>query len=262
MESPPTRYPTLLVAAAIALLTACSDNGSVSDAAPGEGVMHDLGSVGQRCEPSAALIARVDPARMLEDLTYLVGLGERQSHEGQTKAAEYIRSQLTGLPGIQLRDHEYSFLGKTWVNLEATLTGTEQPDHYIMAGAHYGSYSDVPGDAPGADDNASGTVAVLETARALAGCQPRRSVRFVFFSNEEVGLIGSTHYVYELMATVPSDRFVGLINLEMVGYADSDTEDLDLATRPDYANFVYAMKATVEQWTPLPVKAVVSDQCG
>ncbi len=235
------------------------------DALAGEGLpaldgdLPDGGALG--CRPGAALLARVDPARMLEDLQFLVGLGERRSHAGQTQAAAYLKAELQQLGGVQVREHAYSYGGQGYVNLEATIVGTELPDEYIFVGAHYDSNSPHPTLAPGADDDGSGTAAVLEMARALAGCKPRRSVRLLLFSNEEKGIIGSTHYVASIKATLPPEKLVGFISMDMIAYGP-DSEDLDLATRPVHKTFVDDTAAAVEQHTTLKVKKIVSDQCG
>jgi Zn-dependent M28 family amino/carboxypeptidase len=67
----------------------------------------------------------------------------------------------------------------------------------------------------GADDNASGTAAVMELARLLAARPPRRSVLFVAFSGEELGLLGSEWFVEH--APVPVDSMVAMLNFDMVG---------------------------------------------
>jgi hypothetical protein len=99
-------------------------------------------------------------------------------------------------------------------------------DETIVIGAHYdhlgygGSNSlarGVHAIHPGADDNASGDVALLEIARELAGREkklPRRVV-FIAFTGEERGLLGSAHYVRDPL--VPLDKTVAMLNLDMVG---------------------------------------------
>jgi len=69
----------------------------------------------------------------------------------------------------------------------------------------------------GADDNASGTSALLEVARAFAesGARPARTVIFVAFAGEELGLLGSQHYARSPF--VPNDRTVAMLNMDMVG---------------------------------------------
>jgi Zn-dependent M28 family amino/carboxypeptidase len=79
----------------------------------------------------------------------------------------------------------------------------------------------------GADDDASGCVAVLELARALAaGRRPRRTVVFAFFGGEEVGGIGSRHFAEKQV--VPLDRIVANLQFEMIGRPDPAVAPLTL----------------------------------
>lgn len=73
----------------------------------------------------------------------------------------------------------------------------------------------------GADDNASGTAAVLELARLLRAQPLRRSVLFVNFSAEELGLLGSQHFVEN--SPVPVDSMVAMLNFDMVGRMRGDS---------------------------------------
>ena len=253
---------------AAALLGACSDDGGgLADGAAdqtrwdgqvADGVVLDGGA---GCATSAAMLSQVDPSRMLKDLQFLVGLGERRTYLGQRKAADYLKSQLAVLPGVALREQSYTYQGQTYVNLEATIAGTELPGEYVFAGAHYDSASSDPVKAPGADDDASGTVAILELARVLGGCHPRRSVRLLLFSNEEQGIIGSTSYVSSIKASVPPSSVVGFLSVDMVAFGPAG-EDLDLATKPPQATFADTVGAAVEQWTTLKVKKIISEHCG
>jgi Zn-dependent M28 family amino/carboxypeptidase len=72
----------------------------------------------------------------------------------------------------------------------------------------------------GADDNASGTAAVLELARLFSLAPPRRSIVFVAFSGEELGLLGSQYFVEH--SPVPIDSIVAMINFDMVGRLRED----------------------------------------
>ena len=86
-----------------------------------------------------------------------------------------------------------------------------------MIGAHYDHLGRVGGDVyQGADDNASGTAVVLGLARAFAaaGGAPRTLI-FVLFSGEEMGLIGSGHYVRH--PVLPLERTIVMVNFDMVG---------------------------------------------
>jgi Peptidase family M28/PDZ domain len=87
----------------------------------------------------------------------------------------------------------------------------------VVVGAHYDHLGRSGGAVyPGADDNASGTAVVLELARAFATARGApRTLVFILFSGEEIGLLGSRHYVRS--PTVPIERTVAMINLDMVG---------------------------------------------
>ncbi|MDR7533170.1 MAG: M28 family metallopeptidase [Armatimonadota bacterium] len=100
---------------------------------------------------------------------------------------------------------------RTAANVVATRRGATQPDAIVVVGAHFDS---VPG-SPGANDNASGVAAVLEAARVLADAPLARTVQFVLFSAEELGLHGSAAFVSERRAGV-----MAMVNLDMVGWGD------------------------------------------
>jgi aminopeptidase YwaD len=96
----------------------------------------------------------------------------------------------------------------------------------VIIGAHYdhlgwgGDGSLVPDEQAihhGADDNASGTAGILELARIYSakGTPPKRSLLFIAFSAEEIGLIGSQHYVQN--PYLPKDSTIAMINLDMIG---------------------------------------------
>jgi Tol biopolymer transport system component len=107
----------------------------------------------------------------------------------------------------------------------------------VVVGAHYdhlgmgGRHSLAPDrEEPhlGADDNASGTAAVLEIARALAlrRAELSRPVVFVAFSGEEEGVLGSTHFTRQPPAGLKLDDVVAMVNLDMVGRMRDDHLDV------------------------------------
>jgi Zn-dependent M28 family amino/carboxypeptidase len=99
-------------------------------------------------------------------------------------------------------------------------------DQAVVVGAHFdhlGTNGDLDGDSiyNGADDDASGVVAVLEAARSLAsGPAPRRTVVFALFTGEEIGLLGTRWYLDH--PAVPLDRTVAELQVEMIGRPDSE----------------------------------------
>lgn len=116
---------------------------------------------------------------------------------------------------------------RTAVNVVGMLRGTDPVlrDSAVVVDAHYdhlGIGPAVNGDSiyNGADDDASGTVAVMEIARALAAGPPsRRTVLFVATTGEEVGLLGTRWYL--LHPVVPIDRMAANLEIEMIGRPDS-----------------------------------------
>ncbi|GMV07527.1 MAG: hypothetical protein AMXMBFR53_38020 [Gemmatimonadota bacterium] len=112
-------------------------------------------------------------------------------------------------------------------NVLASVPGTDPGlrGRFIVLGAHYDHLGRSPARSldpergvrlrPGADDNASGTAALLELARRLALEPPRISVLFVHFDAEELGRIGSSEFLEH--PPVPLDSVALMINLDMVG---------------------------------------------
>ena len=104
-------------------------------------------------------------------------------------------------------------------NVIGVLPGTDPAlaDEALVLGAHYDHLGVTGGTVfPGADDNASGTAVVVGLARAFAAAGPReRTLVFTLFAGEEIGLVGSSHYVRE--PTIPLGRTVAMLNFDMVG---------------------------------------------
>jgi Zn-dependent M28 family amino/carboxypeptidase len=128
---------------------------------------------------------------------------------------QYIREQLE--PWGKVETHEFQVSGRTFVNLILNLPATSRRNSQppILIGAHYDA---VPG-SPGADDNATGVVAMLELARKFAETPARFPLRLVAFDMEEYGLLGSAAYARELKQQKQPLRL--MMSLEMLGYTDS-----------------------------------------
>ena len=96
-------------------------------------------------------------------------------------------------------------------NVVAVKVGTEYPNVHIILGAHYDGV-----DCVAANDNGSGTAAVLELARALKDSSFKATLVFVTFDAEEWGLYGSYHYANEARAR--GDQIVCMFNLDMIAH--------------------------------------------
>jgi Zn-dependent M28 family amino/carboxypeptidase len=128
-------------------------------------------------------------------------------------------------------------------NVLARLPGASRPDETVMFGAHWDAYGVGPADADGntirrgAADDGLGVAGLLELARTfLAGPRPARSLVFAFWTGEERGLLGSTHYarhpIYPL-ATTAADITLDTLQTAgpardtiLIGQGQSDLEDL------------------------------------
>jgi hypothetical protein len=117
-------------------------------------------------------------------------------------------------------------------NVVAVIEGSDPAlrNQYVVIGAHYdhlgrSTFGAMDPERPneirnGADDNASGTAAVLELARLFAAAPPRRSIVIVAFSGEELGLLGSQYFVEH--SPVPLDSVQAMLNFDMVGRLRDD----------------------------------------
>jgi Zn-dependent M28 family amino/carboxypeptidase len=90
---------------------------------------------------------------------------------------------------------------------------------FYLLGAHLDSTSpDIQNNAPGADDNASGSAGALEVATLLAKHPQAKKVRFVLFAGEEVGIRGSGAYAKELASTGEIKKCLGAVIFDMIGW--------------------------------------------
>ncbi len=172
----------------------------------------ELVSLSRRASQGDAGIVCVDLRRSIASGWRVLG---EDGQPGETIAERARAIDRDGKPGAALVDGVSVRMRVSLVkekresaNIIARLEGADPVlrDEVIVVGAHYdhlgdgsigGSLADKPGIHHGADDNASGCAAVLELARTLAAAKvrPRRSVLFIFFSAEELGLLGSAYYV-------------------------------------------------------------------
>jgi len=118
--------------------------------------------------------------------------------------------------------------GKATRNVVAVIAGTSAAlrGEIVVVGAHYdhlglGGFGALDPDSTGrvhngADDNASGTAALLEIGRLLARSRPARTVVLVAFSGEELGTIGSSYFVHHAVPQ-PIDSLYAMLNMDMVG---------------------------------------------
>jgi aminopeptidase YwaD len=191
-----------------------------------------------------------DSVIVLSDITYLSSdalEGRFTGMPGNDSAAAYIARRYAALklvaPLPQKYIQPFDALSASDVhagrktprktqNVVAIVPGTDPVlrNEYVVVGAHYdhlGRTTDFSLDPEakdairnGADDNASGTAAVMEIARLFSMRPARRSVMFVNFSGEELGVLGSAWFVEH--SPVPKESIVAMINFDMIGRLRND----------------------------------------
>jgi Zn-dependent M28 family amino/carboxypeptidase len=181
--------------------------------------------------------------------------GRETGTKGQKIAVDFLRDYYIrqNIPSAQGSEHYFQKMRlkikENWVdteNVAAIIEGSEFPDEYIVVSAHLdhiGTHNGLINN--GADDDGSGTVAVMEIAEAFktadnSGMSPKRSILFLHVSGEEKGLLGSKYYadnpLYPLAQTVAN------LNIDMIGRLDPKREDKD----PNYIYLIGADKLSQE----------------
>lgn len=195
-------------------------------------------------------VDRISPASLRTNLTFLASddmEGRATPSVGLNKAADYIAEQfkaagLEPINGSYFQTANISELGprgeqilrglpegapRTASNVVGLLRGSDLTlrNTYIIVSAHY-DHVGIGGNAEdkifnGANDDASGTVSVIELAKSLSGLNPRpkRSILFMTFFGEERGLLGSRYYGAHPL--VPAAATIAQINLEQLGRTDA-----------------------------------------
>lgn len=160
--------------------------------------------------------------RLETHVTELAGrIGERNYRRpaALAAAATYIEEAF-GASGYEVTSQPFAVGGQRFRNLEVTLPGGERADEVVVIGGHYDSAVGTPG----ADDNATGTAAVLELAHLLRGVPLARTVRLVAFVNEEPPFFLTEHMgsrVYAREARRRGDRITAMLSLETIGHYTS-----------------------------------------
>lgn len=154
----------------------------------------------------------------------------------------------------------------TQYNVIARIDGTLYPNQYYIIGGHYDSYARASVyDAPGADDNASGTAAVLEAARVIKkkNYAPASTLLFIAFAAEELmnyGDSGSEHYAAEAKNNNMNIKL--MINNDMIGYSASAPQysNVEVNNYTGYSNVAEFAKNATRTYTSLNPATGVLDQ--
>jgi hypothetical protein len=173
----------------------------------------------------APALPTLDSARLISDISALAAdsmEGRRIGTAGGARARAYLLRAFAGIGLAPARDSFPShFRAKArageveGVNVVGMLRGTKRADRYLVVSAHYDHLGVRDGVIyNGADDNASGTAAVLAMAQWFKVHLPEHSIIFALFDGEESGLLGAKDFVSN--PPVPLDRIIADVNLDMV----------------------------------------------
>jgi len=167
-----------------------------------------------------------------------VDIGERNySYYQKLEASADFLEASFATSGYKVQRQEYKIGKMPFYNIEVEILGRDRPEEIVVIGAHYDS---VVG-SPGANDNGTGAAAVLALARAFAGKQTSRSLRFVEFVNEEPPFFQTPQMgsvVYANRSRDRNEKIVAMLSLETIGYY-SDTPGSQLYPAP--LNTIYPL---------------------
>ena len=187
--------------------------------------------------------------------------GRETGYPGQKKAAEYLKKfyQTSGIPSPLARGDYFQKVPSKFFNgfyrarglndsenVLAYIKGSEKPDEVVVISAHldHVGTTDTGEVYNGADDDGSGTVAILEIAEAFKkavkeGNGPKRSILFLHVTAEEKGLLGSLYYTTN--PVFPISKTVTNLNIDMIGRVDK-MHELD----PNYVYLIGSDKLSTE----------------
>jgi Zn-dependent M28 family amino/carboxypeptidase len=224
-------------------------------------------ALGTACKNGASITynKNIDPTQYMKTITaedlkkhlYIIAADSMEGREtgsvGQKKAGRYLISQYQqnqvtfpkgatsyyqAVPAAFLNKKRGGNLTDS-ENIWAYIEGTEKPEEVIVISAHYDHVGTKDGDVyNGADDDGSGTSALLEIAQAFqmakqAGHGPKRSILFLHVTGEEHGLLGSRYYSENPL--FPLANTVADVNIDMIGRRDE--------IHPNTNNYVYVIGA-------------------
>lgn len=144
-------------------------------------------------------------------------------------------------------------------NVIATLPGLVDPSKVVYITGHFDSISDTPNQcAPGADDDASGSNAVLEAARVLSQYPFQYTIKFACFNEEEQGMVGSAAYVTDIANQ--GENVIGVFDCDMLAYRGTDPAppDLVIYTNSASQSLATAISNAIATYEPGLLEPVVT----
>jgi hypothetical protein len=214
-----------------------------------------------------AMIGEVDQQRMLTDLRKLTGVEQiclaqgcytisnrHTGSEGLQWAKDYVKNQLVSL-GMSVEFQSWTRENYSDENLIIKKLGSSHPEEEIYFVAHLDGENN-----PAADDNASGSVSLLELARVISHRQFEQTIVILFSTGEEQGTLGVYSYIEQLTPDeLAAIKYV--INVDMLGYDANKDGIMELFNGSQPLDFVQQLTGIITTYQIGLTPQVVSD-CG
>lgn len=175
------------------------------------------------------IITKVTEQDVEKYITDLQNFGTRFVYTSKCNvSAQYIYDEFSNYSALSVESDYFVYNGYVVRNIIATLPGLNESDPTVyMVGGHYDSYSDDRwNDAPGADDDASGTAVALEAAKILSQYRFNATIKFAAWTAEEVGLVGSERWAVNAAKT--GLTIGAYLNFDMIGYDPDNKMGLNI----------------------------------
>lgn len=159
-----------------------------------------------------SIVENVSASNIIDDLETFVDFGVKEPGTNAIEnAKDWIINRYQDLGYTDIETQDFNVFGETTSNIIITKTGSVYPNTFLIIDGHYDTVN-----GPGANDNGSGTVLILELARLLKDVDTEYSIKFIHFSGEEEGLVGSEYYVDHTVN--PENLDIKLVlNIDQVG---------------------------------------------
>lgn len=177
-----------------------------------------------------SMVGQVSFDTLHQNLTMLESFGRKQITDPALETtAQWLMAKYSSLGYTGIETDPFLYNNHPTYNLIVTKIGTEFPDTYVIVDGHYDTKT-----GPGVNDNGSGVAIILEIARLLHSIPTRYSIKFINFSAEEYGLVGSEHYVENVV--VPQEMDIRIVfNIDEVGGVAGLVNDVVVCERDESA---------------------------
>lgn len=186
---------------------------------------------GQVADPFIqSLVGQVSFDTLYQNLSVLESFGRKQITDPALETtAQWLMAKYSSFGYTDIQTDPFTLYNYPTYNIIVNKTGTEYPDTYIIVDGHYDTKT-----GPGVNDNGSGVAIILEIARLLQSIPTRYSIKFINFSAEEYGLVGSEHYVENVV--IPQEMDIRIVyNIDEVGGVAGMVNDIVVCERDESA---------------------------